>query len=333
MKKFFKIAMYIFGGLFVLLVIGYAYLMTSFPKAEPAPDMKIVATPEMIEKGKYLANTFAGCIDCHSMRDYDKFAGPLKPGTEGMGGMDFGEGAGFVPAKNITSDKETGIGDWTDGEIFRAVTQGVDRDGKMLGPMMPFTFFRNMDENDVKAIIAYIRTLPPIRNEVPEHDFNFPVNLIFRTIPSPQTDFKPAPDKNNSVARGEYIAISCKVCHSPMDGPDFVKDKMYGGGVDMPGPNGGTIRSANISPDKETGIGKWTKEEFILKFKSYLNPEVHNAPVKSGEFNTVMPWTFMAAGTDEDLGAIYDFLMTQPPVVNKVEKFTPGGVLPPGMKK
>lgn len=324
MKKFLKIAGIVFGVILVLLFVGYAYITTKYPDVGPPPDIKISSTPEMIERGKYLANGFAGCIDCHSERNFDKLAGPLIPGTEGKGGVDFGEAAGFIPAKNITSDKETGLGSWTDGEIFRAITMGVDKNGNPLGPMMPYPYFRQMDEEDIKAIIAYIRTLPPIKNKIPEHSFNFPVNLIFRTLPS-KPDFKKRPDASNKVALGEYYAPSCMVCHSAMEKGEFIKDKFLSGGIEFPNPKGGIVRSANITPDKETGIGNWTKEQFIQKFKSHLSPELQSIEVKEGEFNSVMPWTFFATATDEDLGAVYDFLMTQKPISNKVEKFTPPG--------
>lgn len=322
MKKFLKITGIIIGVIIVLLFIGYAYLTTKYPDVGPAPDIKINATPEMIERGKYLANNFAGCIDCHSTRDFEKFGGPLIPGTEGKGGMDLGEGVGFVAASNITSDKETGLGNWTDGEIFRAVTMGVDKDGNFLAPMMPYPFLGKIDEEDIKAIIAYIRTLPPINNKVPKHNLNFPLNLIFRTIPE-KPNFQKRPDTTNKIALGEYYSISCKFCHSPTEKGKFLDDKLFSGGVDFPNPKGGTIHSSNITPDKETGIGSWTKEQFIQKFKSYLTPEMQNIHVKEGEFNTFMPWSFFATATDSDLGAVYDFLMTQKPVKNKVEKFTP----------
>ncbi|MEO8666760.1 MAG: cytochrome c, partial [Ignavibacteria bacterium] len=193
MRKFLKISIIVFGSILILFFLGYAYITLKYPVVVPAPDMKITSTPEMIERGKYLANNFAGCIDCHSQRDYGKYGGPILSGTEGKGGEDLGEGAGFVPAKNITSDRETGIGNWTDGEIFRAITMGVDKEGEALGPMMPYLFFREMDEEDIKAMIAYIRTLPPIKNQIPEHNFNFPVNLIFRTLPNKNPDFKKRP--------------------------------------------------------------------------------------------------------------------------------------------
>ncbi len=327
MKKLLKILGILAGLLVVFLVSGYFYIKSKYPDVGPAPDMKIISTPEMIERGKYLAIGFASCIDCHSQRDYSKFAGPVIPGTEGMGGENFGEGAGTVLAKNITSDKETGLGNWTDGEIFRAVTMGVDKDGEPLGPMMPYMFFRNMDEEDIKAIIAYIRTLPPVKNEIPKHDLKFPVSLIFRTLPL-KPDFKKLPDKSNTVALGQYYSGGCMFCHSPMEKGEFIKDKEFSGGNVFPNPKGGIVRSVNITPDKETGIGNWTKEQFIQKFRSYSTPEAQNIHVKDGEFNSIMPWTFYNVCTDEDLGAVYDYLMTQKPVKNLVQRFDPAGIPP-----
>lgn len=307
----------------VIAAAGYFYIKTQYPKVSAAPDMKIVPTAEMVNRGKYLAYGFASCMDCHSERDYSKLNGPLVEGTEGKGGQDFGEGAGFIPARNITPDMETGIGGWTDGEIFRAITMGVDKDGEPLGPMMPYTFFANMDEDDIKSIIAYIRTLPPVKNKIPKHEFNFPVNLIFRTIPS-DPHFKELPGSADILARGDYYSVGCKACHSPMEKGEFIKEKLFSGGVEYPAPKGGIVRAANLTPDLETGIGKWTKEQFIQKFRSSASPEVTSIVVKDGEFNTVMPWTFYGeVCTDEDLGAVYEFLMSQKPINNHVEKYSP----------
>ncbi|HMS33637.1 MAG TPA: cytochrome C [Ignavibacteria bacterium] len=324
MKKLLKITAVLFTLIIVLLISGYAYISLKFPDVGPAPDIRIVSTPEKIERGKYLANSFGACMDCHSKRDFDKLGGPLIPGTEGMGGEDFGEGAGFIPARNITSDKETGIGSWTDGEIFRAITMGVDKNGNALAPMMPYLYYRNIDAGDVEAVIAYIRTLPPIKNQVPEHKINFPVSLIFKTLPS-KPDFNKFPEPDNKIATGYYYSGNCMGCHSPMEKGEFIEDKLFSGGTEFPNPKGGIIRSANITPDKETGIGSWTKEQFIQKFRTYTQPEVQNVTVHNGEFNTVMPWTFLANATDEDLGSVFDFLMTQKPVYNKVEKYDPTG--------
>jgi mono/diheme cytochrome c family protein len=319
MKKFLKIIGILFVVLIVLLTAGYIYLQKALPNVGPAPDMKISASPEMLERGKYLAEGPAACIDCHSTRDYSRFAGPITPGTEGKGGFDFGEGAGFVPAANITSDKETGIGSWTDGEIYRAVTMGVDKSGEPLAPMMPYTAFAHLDENDIKSIIAYIRTLPPIKNKVPPKELDFPLSIIVRTIPE-KPQFTKLPDPKDKIATGKYYAAACMICHTKMEKGKFDMDKQFAGGNQFEVPSGGYVTTANITPDAETGIGSWSKEQFIAKFRSFKDPAALH-PVKQGEFNTVMPWTFLANMSDDDLGAVYEYLRTVPPVKNKIEKF------------
>ncbi|MEO8513190.1 MAG: cytochrome C [Ignavibacteria bacterium] len=325
MKKLFKIL----GILFLIVVLfaggGYIYLVSSFPKVSAAPDIKIEPTPERIERGKFLANSFAFCIDCHSDRDLNRFSFPVKPGTEGIGGIDYGEGAGFVPAANITSDKETGLGNWTDGEIFRAITAGVSKDGKFLAPMMPYPLFSTLDKEDIYSIIAYIKTLPALKNKVAEKKLKFPVNIIFRTIPADATTFGKRPDGLDKLKLGEYYGVACKFCHTQNEKGKYIPGKEFAGGVEFQMPDGSIVRSANITPDKETGIGNMTKELFIAKFKAYLNES--NLDPKAHGYNTVMAWNFIAkTASDDDLGAIYDYLMAQKPVNNKVEKFTLQGL-------
>jgi hypothetical protein len=325
MKKFLKVLMYLVIIVVVLLAGGYIYLMTAFPKVSSATDLKIEATPERLERGRYLANSFAFCIDCHSSRDATKFSMPVKPGTEGQGGDDYGEGAGFVPASNITQDKETGIGNWTDGEIFRAITAGVDKDGKFLAPMMPYPLFSSLDKEDIYSIIVYIKTLQPIKNKVPEKNLKFPVSIIFRTIPSDPKVFGKRPDGLDKIKQGEYYGIGCKFCHSQNEKGEYIPGKEFAGGVEFPLPDGSIIRSSNITPDKETGIGNLSRELFIAKFRSCIDDNALD--IKTRGYNTVMAWNFLAkTASDEDLAAVYDYLIAQKPVNNKVEKITLQGL-------
>lgn len=325
MKKLLKIL----GILLIVIVViaagGFIYLQIAFPKFSPAPDLKVELTPARIERGKYLSNGAGFCIDCHSTRDVSKYSGPVKHGTEGMGGDNYGEGAGFVPARNITPDKETGIGNWTDGEIFRAITAGVDKDGKFLAPMMPYQLFSKMDREDIYAIIAYIRTLKPIKNSVPDKKLKFPLSIIFRTLPEEPKEFGKLPPPSDKVKLGEYYGAACWFCHSPNDKGKVIPGKEFSGGMEFPMPDGTIIRSANITPDAETGIGKYTKEMFIAKFRLFADPN-NLDPQKYGH-NTPMAWNQIGMTlSDEDLGAIYEYLMAQPPVSNKVEKLTLQGM-------
>jgi mono/diheme cytochrome c family protein len=266
-------------------------------------------------------------MDCHSKRDWTKSSGPIIPGTEGQGGDRFGEEMGLpgtLYSKNITP---AGLGSWTDGEILRALTAGVNKDNKALFPLMPYLAYRNFSREDLYSIIAYLRTLKPIKNEVPESSINFPVNLIIKTLPEDYTLVNPEPDKNNPKEYGKYLvtAASCIECHTKSEGGEMVKGMEFAGGGSFEAP-WGTITSANITPDKETGIGNWTKEIFIARFKAYNSDEIKNMKMSGHEFNSIMPWSLYAGMTEEDLGAIYDYLRTQKPVRNLINRYSPPGV-------
>ena len=320
MKNIFKIA----GIVIVILLVGLgsfaAYLKFGYPKVGEAPQINIHSTPQLVERGEYLALYVAACLDCHSTRDWNYFSGPLKPGTEGKGGEEFLSKDGDFFARNITP---AGIGNWTDGEIYRAITCGVSKNGAPILPVMPYANYGKMDLEDVKAIIAYLRTLKPIKNTVPPSVPDFFKNLILRTIPKPSQP-QECPPKSDQLAYGKYIftIAACDGCHTPQEKGKALIGMELAGGVAFPLPEGGTVHSANISPDKETGIGSLTKEDFIRKFKYYSAPEQAKAPVQKGSYNTVMPWTMFAHMTEEDLGALYTYLQSVPPVKNEVEQFT-----------
>ena len=326
-----KLILKIMGILAIVIIIGAVgftiYLKSAFPKVDPPPDMKVEITPERVERGKYLANHVMVCIDCHSTRDWSKFAGPITPGTEGKGGEVFDESMGFPGtfiSKNITP---YGIGKWTDGEIFRAITTGVTKDGDPFFPVMPYPNYGKADKEDIISIIAYIRTLAPIKNDVPESSPKFPMSLILRTIPQ-NPEFTKRPDKSDTVAYGKYLvnAAACNECHTQSVKGKPIEGMEFAGGFEFNFPNGNVVRSANITPDMETGIGKWTRFQFLSKFKQYDNAEAHNTPVKPNDFNSVMPWMMYSGMTEEDLSAIYAYLRTLKPVSNKVEKFSQQGM-------
>ena len=322
MKKTLKIVLFVFAFLLVGAIAGYVYILKAFPKIEPAPDIRVNASPEMIKRGEYLFNHVTACADCHSTRDYSKFVGPLVPGTVGKGGFEFNKDFGLPGsffAKNITP---AGLRGWTDGEIFRAITEGVSKNGDPLFPLMPYLSFGKMDKNDIYANIAYMKTLAPIENNVAASKPEFPMNLIMRTIPA-KNNLQPVPDKSNSTEYGKYLvnAAGCNDCHTQQEKGEFKMNLYLAGGQEFKLPGNVILRSANITPDRENGIGVWTKEQFITLFRTYADG-TYNAPdVKEGEFNTIMPWTFFAGMTDEDLGAIYDYLRTIKPIPVRITKF------------
>jgi mono/diheme cytochrome c family protein len=320
-----KKVLYILGGLLLLVIVvavaGIIYLNVAYPKVSPAEDITIEATPERLTRGEYLVRHVTPCLDCHSKKDYNYYATPIIPGTEGMGGEEFTGVPGKLFIPNITP---AALKDWSDGEIARAITCGVAKDGRPLAPMMPYSEFRYLAKEDVYTIVAYLRTLWPIENEVPKPSIDFPLNLIFRTIPS-DADPQPLPDPSDTLGTGKYLVrvAGCYFCHTPNDQGTPVPGKDFSGGHEFSDPELGTVRSANITPDMETGIGGWNKETFITKFKAYADSAGSHIPYVKGGPQTVMPWTIFAGMTEHDLAAIYAYLQTVPAIKNPVQKFTP----------
>ncbi|GAL85136.1 cytochrome C [Sporocytophaga myxococcoides] len=324
MKKLFRALLFIFSGVFILLIGALTYMKVALPNVGPAPEMKVDMSQERIERGKYLANHVSVCMDCHSGRDWNKFAGPMIEGTLGGGGEEFSQIFGFPGAFYAHNISPIGLGDWTDGEIFRAITSGVSKNGTALFPVMPHPAYGKMDEEDIKCIIAYLRTLKPVGKQAPKSKADFPMNFIINTIPQ-KPDFQKVPDTTDQIAYGKYIytAAACTDCHTKQDNGSKIKGMEDAGGFEFPLPYGGTVRSANITPDKETGIGNWTEEQFVKRFKAYSDSAARNMNVQEGRFNTTMPWTMYAGMKEGDLKALYAYLKTIPPVKNNVVLFSP----------
>jgi len=324
--KIIKYAGYLLATILLVVAGLLTYATVALPDVGEAEDLKIDYTEARIEHGRYLANSVSVCMDCHSKRDWSKFAGPPIEGTLGMGGDIFDQSVGMPGvfyAKNITS---AGISRYTDGELFRVITAGVTKEGRAMFPLMPYPYFGRMDKEDIYSIIAYIRSIPTIENSVPESQPDFPMNFIFNTIPQKPTH-QTKPEKSDLLAYGAYMtnASGCVECHTPVDKGQIIPDLMFGGGRDFKFPDGSTVFSSNITPDKETGIGSWTEEMFIARFKSYVDSTYTNPSVNVGEFNSVMPWPMYGQMEEEDLAAIFTYLRTVKPISNKVVKFTAAG--------
>ncbi len=319
----------ILGVLVLVLVVVVAgaltYVSTALPDVGPPPDLKVEITPERLERGEYLAHHVMLCMDCHSTRDWDYFAGPPKHGTEGVGGERFDQAMNF-PGKFISRNiTPAGIGDWTDGELYRAITSGVSKDGSPLFPIMPYLSYGKMDQEDIYSVMAYIRSLPAIESKPEASEPDFPINFIMRTMPKPAVHSK-IPPPTSSTEYGAYLvnAASCGECHTKQVKGEVV-GQPFAGGFEFAFPNGAVNRSANITPHKETGIGGWSKEQFIERFKTYADSSYtpYKVDWQNGEFQTVMPWGMYAHMTEEDLGAIYDYLRTLQPVNNEIVKWQP----------
>ncbi|WP_281635734.1 c-type cytochrome [Flavobacterium marginilacus] len=309
--------------LFVIAVAAVLfYVKLALPNVGEMEYLSIKPTASRLERGKYLATHVCVCVDCHSTRNWNEFSGPLAEGTLGKGGEVFDQRFGFPGSfysKNITP---SGIGDWTDAEVLRAIASGVSKDGKALFPIMPHPHFGQMDKEDLESIIVYLRSLKPIENIVPESEADFPMNFIINTIPE-KPHFSNKPSESDAVAYGGYLfnAASCAECHSKQEKGKPIAGMELAGGFEFPMVTGGTAFSSNITQDEATGIGKWSEDDFVKRFKSYTDSSYVSVKVSKGNFNTVMPWTMYGGMKEQDLKAIYAYLKTIRPIKNSVIKF------------
>ena len=300
------------------------------PARFPAPDLDVGDDIAVVARGEYLARHVALCVECHSERDWSHYGGPAVPGTEGRGVASMVEiyklpPEVVMPAPNITP---AGLGDWSDGEIFRAITGGLDRDGEAIFPSMPFNQYRDMSHADLEAIVAWVRTLPSLPHDLPARDLKYralaDITNIFPMVPHPRKTTPQPGDRDY----GKYLAnaASCRWCHTPLDAggwPIAGRDYAGGNAFNVPSPGGGTVYAPNITPDEKTGIGSWSREVFIARFRGTTPEAVREQTIAPGTFNSLMAWGAYSGMTEEDLGAIYDHLMRQPPLGNAVPRWTP----------
>ncbi|MEZ4373160.1 MAG: cytochrome c [Polyangiaceae bacterium] len=307
-------------GLGVLIGAAALFVATKSPASRPAPDLKAEASPEAIERGKYLFEHQLGCGECHTERDWTKYGGPAKGasagGTPDCWGKDYGL-PGEVCFPNLTPGSG-GLKDWSDGEIARAIREGVDKDGKVLFPIMPYDNYQSLSDADTKAVIAYMRSLPPVEAERAKTHIDFPVSFFIKFAPKPLTGPVEEPNRTDPVALGKYLTTvaGCRSCHSQVDKEHQpIPGYEFAGGQLFAGP-WGKVRSANLTPDPETGL-QLTEAQFIQKFTSHADEAVQR-PVDAAQ-NTPMPWLAYAKMQESDLKAIFAFLKTVKAVKHKVE--------------
>lgn len=340
MKGFFKFL----GGLLAVLIVLVAglilYVVTALPHVAPADQaLKIESTPARVKRGEYLASSVMACMGCHSQRDWNTLGHPIKPGSEWGGGEPLFDQRiglpGVIHPKNLTPFN---LKKYSDGELVRVIRTGVQKDGKPLFPFMPYQAFAKMEQEDLYSIIAFLRSLPENPTVVADHQLDPPLNVIVHTIPADAGEYPKPIDHKNSVAYGEYLVHmgSCTDCHTPVNGKHEPLPGMFLAGGQEFGylnnklqkhPGGGVLRIPNLTPDIETGIGSWTKAQFIARFADWRGKKGEAKHVKldldKGEYLPLMPYGEYAGMTDEDLGAMYDYLHQIPAVKHAVVKFEP----------
>lgn len=270
-----------------------------------------------VERGRYLVNTILACGNCHTPKAAD--GTPIEGKELSGGGLSFNAPFFVGAASNITPDKETGIGNWRDDEIKRAITQGVRPDhgrlaGLPLAPMMWVGFYKAMTPGDLDAVVAYLRSIPPVRNELPlpQHKKQVPR----QPYPDAEKGFTDA-DMHDPVRRGAYLVTigHCMECHTPAkDGKTLYEQafgkggKAYGPGVikGYPGEWPGSV-SRNITSHPVAGLGRWTDAEIKRAITQGMSRD--GQPLKPP-----MGFYWYSGLLETDLNAIVAWLRTLPPL-------------------
>lgn len=210
-----------------------------------------------LERGTYLMSSIVACGNCHT---------PKGPNGKAIAGKELAGGDPILAPVframpgNITPDKETGIGNWTDEQIIDAIRNGKRPDGTIIGPPMPIAFYRDMSDTDVKAIVAYLRSVPAISNKVEKSTYKIPLPPSYGP---PVTHVADVP-RTNHVAYGKYLATGlghCMDCHTPDVQGRADLTKLGAGGNPFEAPNGGIIISANLTPGNPNGVAGWTNQQ------------------------------------------------------------------------
>ncbi|MDX1629685.1 MAG: cytochrome c [Fulvivirga sp.] len=313
--KALKIAGIIVAVILLAALISFLIINTrGIPTYEPGNiEYTAEITPENVERGKKLALML--CAGCHLNHETGKLTGKKM--------LDAPKEFGEIYSPNITQHKEYGIGNWTDGEILYLLRTGIKKNGKYAPPYM--AKLPNMADEDINAIIAFLRSddklvkADPTPDRPPQPSFltKALTTFVFKPLPMPEKEI-PMPDESNTVELGKYLAhnLDCFACHSAdfktMDMLKPEKSEGYFGGGNKPlNEQGEVVLTANLTPDKETGIGNWSREKFIKAVRF---------GIKEGEpalQYPMLPYTHL---TDHEAGAIYDYLQTIPPISNKVER-------------
>ncbi len=300
------------AALLILLVFGgitaMGWEVVLGPKARAVTDRKFDVTEVRLARGKYLVEGPAACFHCHTEHDFSQPEYPIVEAKKGAGFVMPIAELNNIAARNITPDPETGLGNWTDDEIARAIREGVRRDGTALFPVMPYPSFKQMDDEDVASIVVYLRTLTPVRNTVPTRQLPFPLEYIVKTIPEPLTQPQPSHPAATPEDRGKYLVTlaECQGCHSAADDRgQIIAGLEFGGGAKFndPGQNGKAVFSMNITQDA-SGIAHYDEALFIQVLRT--------GHVTSRMLNHIMPFSFFRNMTDEDLRDIWAFIKSRP---------------------
>lgn len=276
-----------------------------------APGFSFAAKSDNIERGRYLFDA-AGCLGCHT----DK----KNKGTPLAGGRELKTPFGVFYSPNITPDRDNGIGDWSDADFIRALRHGKNPDGVNYFPVFPYASYTLMSDGDMLDIKAYLFSLPPAANPNRPHQMSFFFSSRFmvngwNVVNFKEGPMKPVPEKGMAWNRGAYLVEAlghCRECHTPRDRLGGFRNHQHLAGT-KDGPGGEAM--PNITPDKQTGIGKWPDADLKALFSIGMLPDGDFVGGGMAEFvtNTASKWT------KDDVQSVIVYLRSLKPVSNEIK--------------
>ncbi|HEX5060318.1 MAG TPA: cytochrome c [Kofleriaceae bacterium] len=295
-------------GVAMFLVLGTAAVAIAVVAREnrtfdaPYPDIHASRDPDVIERGRYLVTGPAHCVECHGM------VGDTNEERHLVGGLTFNLPIGTIYARNITPDQGTGIGKYTDPEVARVLRYGVHPSGRAMMPFMPFA---DMTDEDLTAVISYLRSRPPIDHYVPPSDFNFLGRAAKAFLLEPKGPSQPIRahvERGPTAEYGKYIAntiANCNGCHTRRNLRNGDAEGVtFAGGMSLESHSapGTKFVTPNLTPDPKTGhIYVWSEDVFVARFKNAV-------PTASP-----MPWSTFRKMSEDDLRALYRYFRSLPP--------------------
>src|SRR5690348_11394622 len=300
MKRFTKILKWT-GIIIVTIILGLTITVMSRQNLKfdgPYPNVRSSKDSAVIARGKELVFGPAHCADCHSAVNADSL---LSLGQEVplSGGYEFKMEIGNMYTRNITPDSTTGIGRYTDQQIARSLRYGVGPDGRAFFDFMPF---HNTSDDDLAAIISYLRAQKPVKKEIPENTYS-PLGRVVKAFMvkpvGPDGEVPVSVKKDSSAQYGKYLALNvanCAGCHSKRDMAGAYTGELFAGGGEVEG-----LITPNLSTDSSSRIFTWDQQKFISRFRE--GKKIKQSP---------MPWNSFKRMSDNDLIAIYNYLKTLP---------------------
>ena len=275
------------------------------PGIRPLTDRTFEPTGTRVERGKYLTEGLLQCFICHTDRDWNAPGAPPLPGRKGSGHIWSEDGEFKLVAPNITPDKETGAGKWTDDMLARAIREGISHDGRVLHPQMWYASFRSLSDEDLASVVVYLRSIPAVRNPLPQTK----LKKDREPTEEPVTEPVPQPDLSDPVKRGRYLVrvADCVGCHTAWEAP--LNPGLFAGGNLIELGREKTF-SSNLTPDV-SGISYYDAALFTRVLRT--------GHVKARKLSSIMPWVVFRSLTDEDSSAIFAYLQARRPVHHTVD--------------